>query len=102
MIETKLRIPEAEEIASFLQKKKDDVICNWCHRTVFLIHNKLRTLPSITISDIDENYKVTATSPPGVEGSVPAAIIECDNCGHMYFFNYFSIMDKISEGGGKA
>lgn len=97
-----------EEIENFLVEK-DHKSCPWCggKEWGFHVFNEgtllggttvpgLRALPKLTLKQKEEaSNALAATVHTGTESVLGMAAAECQECGHLTFFNYFTLMRLI-------
>ena len=96
-----------KELDDFLTKL-DSKKCPWCDGHNWGLqyktqdsddtpkHPYLRALSKIDLTEnVDGGIHGTITT--GLETALPVTVVECLSCGYLYFFNYFSIMNKIKN-----
>lgn len=97
-IPTPLSIQEVDEFLVKLAKKR----CPWCDGTHWGMHidngdeanpkaPSLRALPRMRLGQAAPGT-LTGTISIGTEAALTVAIAECQECGYIHLFNYFTIM----------
>lgn len=96
-----------KEIDDFLVQM-DKRQCPWCNGQHWGLHidstlmkengNKvipgLRSLSRIRIEPGERGNDLKASISAGTESALVAIVAECTECGHLYFFNYFTVLTK--------
>lgn len=91
----------ADELDAFLQKHRK-APCPWCGSKSWGLHSDsakneatTRSLPRVTMQQ--EGTEVKGSVDVGTAQALVVAMTECLTCGHLDFFNYFSIKNKIRD-----
>jgi hypothetical protein len=93
-----------KEISEFLAKTYQQRMCPWCGNCFWGIHfdadapypgrAEVRVLHRIHIEKNDKGG-LRGSIAYGTESALLAVFVECQECGYLYSFNYFTIMKKV-------
>ncbi|MBK5075202.1 hypothetical protein I2492_19555 [Budviciaceae bacterium CWB-B4] len=99
-----ISLTEADELLVSLDKKK----CPWCDGNSWVMRGipesdadskdsifGLRNIPTIKVYKDDNNLK--ATMNVGVENAMPMIVVRCNDCGFIYLFDYFKLIELSKE-----
>lgn len=92
----------ADELDAFLQQHRK-APCPWCGSKGWGLHSDsekneatTRSLPRVTMRQ--EGNEVKGGVDIGTAQALVVAVTECLTCGHLDFFSYFGIKNKIRDG----